>query len=156
MLADKTTTFLLIHMPIPHPGGIYNRVTGALDPRNSTYLDNLALSDRYLAHVRSVLEAQGEWDRSTIVVMGDHSWRTKLLWSGAPGWTPEEEDASHGGQFDDRPGYIVKLPYQHAGTRIDVPFAAVRTRALMDQLMCAKISSPGELSAWVQSVSANR
>jgi len=26
----------------------------------------------------------------------------------------------------------------------------------MDQLMGAKISSPGELSAWVQSVSANR
>jgi hypothetical protein len=156
MLADNTTTFLLIHMPIPHPGGIYNRATGALDPRNSTYLDNLALSDRYLAHVRSVLEAQGQWDSSTVIVMGDHSWRTKLLWSGAPGWTPEEQDASHGGQFDDRPGYIVKLPYQHAGIQIDIPFAAVRTRALMDQLIAGKISSPDQLSAWVRSVSPKR
>jgi hypothetical protein len=151
MLEDNTDTFLLIHMPIPHPEGIYNRSTGKFATRNSSYLDNLALADKYLAHVRSLLERKDQWDSSTIIVMGDHSWRTRLFWSALPQWTGEEQRASHGGQFDDRPAYVVKLPNQHIGSRIDTPFAAVNTRRLLDQLIAGDIESPDQLASWTQS-----
>jgi hypothetical protein len=55
---------------------------------------------------------QHQWDAATVILMGDHSWRTALLWSHDPGWTVEERRASHQGSFDDRPFYAVKLPHQ--------------------------------------------
>ncbi len=152
MLEDSSTNLLFLHMPVPHPGGIYHRATGEFATKNSTYIDNLALADSYLAHVRSLLERDGRWNSSTVIIMGDHSWRTKLLWTANPDWTQEEQIASDGGQFDDRPGYIVKLPGQHTGARIDTPFAATNTRQLMDEIIYQKIQSPEQLSAWVTSV----
>jgi hypothetical protein len=151
LLTDVSENFIFIHLPIPHPGGIYNRRTGEFATKDSSYLDNLALSDKYLAHVRSLLQQNGQWDSSAIVIMGDHSWRTKLFWSSAPDWTHEEQAASDGGQFDDRPGYIVKLPNQHVGAKIDTPFAATNTRILMDKIMDGEIESPDELESWVAS-----
>jgi hypothetical protein len=146
LLGDSSIDFVLLHIPVPHPGGIYDRRTGSFTTHTASYVDNLALADRYLGHVRQVLEQRGEWDSSAVVVMGDHSWRTKLVWVGSPQWTAEDEAASHGGQFDDRPGYIVKLPYQAEGARIDSRFAASRTRALLDGILDGGIRSEAELA----------
>ncbi len=148
MLEDGTVGFVLIHIPIPHPYGIYDRRKQQFSLTHSDYLDNLALADVFLKHVRSKLEQSGQWDSSTIVVMGDHSWRTKYLWEAAPEWTKEEDVASGGGQFDDRPAYVVKLPEQHMGARIDAPFSAVNTRGLLDAFLTQRIRSKEELSAW--------
>lgn len=148
LLEDRSADFVFLHMPVPHPGGIYDRTTGSFATTHSSYIDNLALADKYLAHVRAVLEQNGAWDSSTVIVMGDHSWRTHWLWKPLPSWTREEQIASHGGQFDDRPAYIVKLPYQQEPARIDLPFEAIHTRALLDALVQNRIRSPGELSAW--------
>ncbi|WP_263377108.1 sulfatase-like hydrolase/transferase [Granulicella aggregans] len=149
LLRDPAFDFILIHMSVPHPGGIYNRTKHILTTRNSTYIDNLALADAYLGHVRSLLEAKGQWDSSAIVIMGDHSWRTELLWAANADWTPEEQEASNGGRFDDRPGYIVKLPKQKVGTTIDIRFPAVNTRSLLDAIMAKQIVSPQDLASWV-------
>jgi hypothetical protein len=149
-LEDGSINFMLLHLPVPHPPGFYDRKTGQLTAMPTTYMDNLALADRYLAHVRALLEQRGEWDSSTVVVMGDHSWRTQLLWVKSPVWTAEEERASGGGAFDPRPAYIVKLAGQQTGARIDTPFRAVETRALLDALLARKIRSAGDLKAWVE------
>jgi Sulfatase len=147
MLHDNSLNFILLHMPVPHPYGIYNRATGSFATKHTSYIDNLALADRYLAHVREVLERSGEWNASAIIVMGDHSWRTQRLWLKSAGWTPEDQLASHGGQFDDRPAYIVKLPHQLRSARIDSPFEAVKTRQLLDAIMKNEIASAESLSA---------
>jgi hypothetical protein len=148
LLEDQSASFVLLHMPIPHPYGIYDRRTQQFSVTHSDYLDNVALADSFLTHVRAKLEQSGQWDTSTVVVMADHSWRTKLEWADAPRWTEEEEAASRGGQFDERPTYVVKLPEQHTGARIDAPFSAVNTRRLLDAFLAQKIRSKEELSAW--------
>lgn len=149
LLSDPSANFILLHMPIPHPLGIYDRHRKVLTTRGTSYIDNLALTDIYLAHVRDLLRSQNQWDSSTIVIMGDHSWRTSLVWSKIYGWTPEDQAASHGALIDDRPAYIVKLPSQQQGARIDASFPAVRTRALLDALMKGQLRTPDELKAWV-------
>ncbi|HET6170890.1 MAG TPA: hypothetical protein VFE01_11945, partial [Terracidiphilus sp.] len=126
----------------------YDRTTGNFATTHSTYIDNLALADKYLAHVRAVLEQNGTWDSSVIVIMGDHSWRTSFIWSSKPSWTHEEQVASDGDRFDDRPAYIVKLPHQQQPARIDAPYAAIHTRALLDALTHNQLRSAGDLSAW--------
>jgi hypothetical protein len=149
VLVDRSSGFTFVHLPIPHPNGIYNRATHQLTTESSTYIDNLALADRYLTHVRELLERSGQWDSSTILVMGDHGWRTTLVWENNGGWSPEEERASLGGKFDSRPAYIVKLAGERSGMRIDTTFDAIHTRALTDELLAGKIQSPDELKDWV-------
>jgi Sulfatase len=150
VLEDRSLDFVLLHMPVPHPQGIYNRSTATFATEHASYVDNLALADRYLAHVREVLERNSEWDDSAIIVMGDHSWRTQLLWLKSDGWTEEEQRASHGGQFDNRPAYILKLPHQHQPARINSSFEAIKTRQLLDAIMENKIASVESLSAWAK------
>lgn len=149
MLSDPGADFLFLHMPIPHPLGIYNRHKKTLTMGSASYIDNLALADDYLAHVREQLVQQHEWNASTIVIMGDHSWRTSMIWSKVRGWTPEDQAASHNAQFDQRPAYIVKLPSQQQGTRIDASFRSTHTRALLDALLAGHLQTPQALKAWV-------
>ena len=148
MLADPRANFLLLHMPIPHPYGIYNRRKASFNTSWPSYLDNLALCDLYLAHVRQQMERDGTWDDATVVVMGDHSWRVLLGWAQAPEWTNEEAIASDHATFDDRPVYMVKLPRETAPAHIDAPFSALRTRSLFDQIFTGHIQTPQQLAAW--------
>jgi hypothetical protein len=148
MLADPTCNLLFLHLPAPHPLGIYDRRRGDFtDTGRSSYIDNLALADRTLGTIEASLIATGEWDRSTIILMGDHSWRV-ASWRPSPGWTTEDETASHGGVFDPRPAYVVKLPHQQAGGSIDRPFDAIRTRALIDALLSGQLQTPADLNNW--------
>jgi hypothetical protein len=148
LLEDPSLNFVLLHIPAPHPLGIYNRRTGTFTTHGASYIDNLALADRYLAHIQQVLKSRGEWDATTVIVMGDHSWRTTLIWSAEPGWTAEEQAASLGGQFDPRPAYIVKLPHQASPTRIDTAFDAVNTRPLLAAILNGRMQSPADLASF--------
>lgn len=150
LVESSDVDFELIHLPVPHPLGFYDRSTGKFSNKRSTYIDNLSLADVTLAHIRETLEHEGKWDKSVVMIMGDHSWRTSFIWRQNAGWTKEEEIASHGGRFDERPGYIVKLPGQQVGTRIDTRFGAIYTRAMLDEFMQGKLRSPEELAAWAK------
>ena len=149
MLADPSLDFLLIHMPIPHPDGLYDRHTASFSLTSKGYIDSLALCDVYLAHIRELLEKSGTWDQTSLVVMGDHSWRVPMFWRGKV-LSAEEEVASEGEKYDDRPAYIVKLPGQQTPAHIDIPFAAVRTRSLFDALFQNRITTPQQLAEWAK------
>jgi hypothetical protein len=148
-LADPSIDFLFLHLPIPHPYGFYDRKKKVFTTTHTSYVDNLALADVYLAHVREILEQKSQWDSSTVIVMGDHSWRTTQIWSDSMTWTEEDQSASHGGEFDPRPAYMVKLPNQQTAVRIDQSFSAVSTRALLDALIQGKLQTPTDLQSWV-------
>jgi len=150
LLADPSTDFTLLHIPVPHPSGFYDRRRHAFAAARTSYLDNLALADLYLAHVRQQLESTNQWDSTAVLIMGDHSWRTSFVWLKSSSWTPEDNQASHGGEFDDRPAYLLKLPRQHQPARIDDPFDAVRTRALLDALLTGTLQTPTDLNRWAQ------
>jgi hypothetical protein len=147
-LADPSIDFLFLHLPIPHPYGFYDRKKKAFSTKHTSYIDNLALSDLYLNHIRQILEQHGQWNSSTIIVMGDHSWRTTQIWKDSMTWTDEDQAASHGGEFDPRPAYIVKLPNQQTSARIEQPFSAISTRALLDALMQNHLQTSADLQSW--------
>ena len=149
LLRDRSYSFVLLHLPVPHPWGIYDRRSGTLGTHSTSYIDNLALADKCLGGIVQVLQQTGQWDSSTIVLMGDHGWRTTELWKGARDWTYEDRIASHGGQYDPRPVYIVKLPNQTTATRIETPYNTVNTRKLFDAIMAHQINTPTDLATWV-------
>lgn len=146
MFREPHLDFVLVHLPVPHLPGIYDRQAGQPDAgKPHGYIDNLVLSDQYLGHLRAVLEAAGQWDNSTVLVMGDHGWRLSAV-------GPIDQLAATGG-FDPRPAYIIKLAAQHQPSRIDAPYDALRTRSLLKALMSQQIHSPQDLANWVQDVS---
>lgn len=149
LLIEPQYDFVLLHLPVPHPDGIYDRHRQTFTVTHSSYVDNLALADLYLAHLRQVLENTHQWDDTTLVIMGDHSWRTKMLWKGGVGWGPEDEQASEN-SFDSRPAYIVKLPHQETPATVDTRFHSVRTRALLNQFMQGHLQTPEELQQWAK------
>jgi arylsulfatase A-like enzyme len=79
MLCNRNLNVVLVHVPIPHPPGIWNPETQSFTLRASTYLDNLQLADKLLGDMRQVLEQTGDWDQSVILVSSDHPYRSFLL-----------------------------------------------------------------------------
>jgi hypothetical protein len=151
ILQSKQYDFVYLHLPLPHPAGIYDRKTGNYALNRSSYVDNLALADKYIQHVRQLLEAQGEWDDDTILLMGDHSWRI-FIWQNVPSWSAEDELASRPG-FDPRPAYLLKLPHQQAGATVDSEFQALRTRSLLNALLRDQLHTPADVQNWAGSTS---
>ena len=149
LLSDSAMTFVFLHLPVPHQGGIFDRKTGEWTHLSSSYLDNLALADEYLGHARGLLERSGDWDDSAVVVLGDHSWRT-WMWSESLFWTEEDRAVTAGESFDDRPALVVKLPQSRAGVNIDTAFEAKRTRWMLDELMTGRIRTEGDLARWTE------
>jgi len=151
LLRDPSYNFVLLHLSVPHPFGFYNRHTHRLTTGDASYIDNLALADSWLASIVQTLKQTDQWDSSTIILMGDHGWRTQQIWRyWRMGWTKEDELASHGGQYDPRPVYLVKLPNQSTSQRIDAPFQTVNTRKLFDALMAHQINTPDDLATWAR------
>lgn len=149
VLRSDNAGFVLIHLPVPHPSGIWSRSRASFDTSgHASYIDNLVLADRVLAHLRDDLQARNEWNSTAIVIMGDHSWRTSMRWQNTPSWTPEDQTVS-GGKFDPRPVYLVKLPNQQTAATVHQPFSTYRTRALLDAIMThSGLNTPADLQRW--------
>jgi hypothetical protein len=138
--ADLGLVFL--HLPVPHPPGIYDRATLALTSRGSHgYLDNVALADRALGEIREAMERAEVWDRTAVIVSADHGWRP--IWRGSPDWSEEEEREfpANGGDALSVP-FLVKLP-GGAGAAVDYerPFETVRTGGLVLKILRGEIAS---------------
>ncbi|MGC9292425.1 MAG: sulfatase-like hydrolase/transferase [Acidobacteriaceae bacterium] len=134
--AQATPDFIFLHLPLPHPPGFYNRQTGQFDASNQrSYLDNLALADITLGQLLSTLQSSPRWANTSIVLCGDHSWRTSLIWRKGRHWTPEDEAASRGGVFDPRPMLMVHQAGQSTPATASQPFPLVRVHDILDSLV---------------------
>lgn len=118
-LTNTNADIIYLHLPTPHPVGFWNRRTHKFEPGGS-YLDGLDYSDRLLGQMLSILQAQPRWAATTLLVQGDHSWRT-WMWRPLPGWSAEDERISHGGQWDPRPMLMIHAPGQDAPQTVTAP-----------------------------------
>jgi len=118
-IANSQADILFLHLPAPHPPAFWDRKTGTFAVGGS-YLDSLDFSDRLLGQILNLLETQPRWAATTLIVQGDHSWRT-AMWRPLPGWSAEDERASHGGQWDPRPVLMIHAPGQKSAETVAEP-----------------------------------
>ncbi len=104
-LANSQADIIYLHMPVPHPPAFWSRRSHNYGVGGS-YLDSLDYSDRFLGQILDVLEAEPRWPHTTLILQGDHSWRTRI-WRTTPGWSAEDERISNGGQWDPRPLLLI-------------------------------------------------
>ena len=138
--SDGRFGLVLLHLPLPQPPGIYDRVTGRLTPWNFTgaeteYLDNLALADRVVGELRRGLERARLLDRTWIVVSSDRWWRASKR--------PD-------GQVDHRVPFLVRSPEGDRTAHVDGAFSTLSTHDLILAILRGSIGDTDSAAAWLR------
>jgi hypothetical protein len=143
---DNKLRFLFLHIPVPHPPGIYDRQAHVLCP-GGNYLDNLVLADDTLGVLMREIAATPSASQTTVIVTSDHSWRIPL-WRPAPGWTREEERVS-GAKFDERPVLLVHFPDQKSGQDVRVALSQMLEHDMIAGMLLGQIENPEDLNTFL-------
>jgi hypothetical protein len=143
LLRDQRIRFAFLHLPVPHPPGIFDRTTHQMSSHGS-YLDNLVLADDTLGTLMKILRSTGNDQQTTVIVSSDHSWRTPL-WKPEPDWSEEDERVSNGGKFDTRPVLMVRLAGSDSGELISKPVSALVVHSILDGLLRDEIHNSTDL-----------
>ena len=146
LINDSSINLAFVHLPIPHAPNRYNRRTARLEP-NGSYLDNLALSDLVLGRFLKDIQTSAAADRTTLIVSSDHGWRV-WMWRRQIGWTPEDEVASGGGKFDDRPMLMVSFPGEQHSAVIGRRIPLLNMHGMIEDMLAGHIESREQLEDW--------
>jgi hypothetical protein len=148
LAADPGVGLVLVHLPVPHPVGIYDRARHDFKVSGeSSYLDNLELADRALGELRQAMETAGVWDSSAIVVSGDHWWRAEV-WSRLDSVT-QEEAAVAPATPDHRVPFVVKLPGEKEPLAYQSEMNTILTHDLLLAVLRGEVRTPQEAAAWL-------
>jgi hypothetical protein len=150
MAASPEFGLVLIHLPVPHPPGIYNRATSEFDYQGeSSYLDNLALADRTLGLIRKAMEKSGLWDSSVVLASSDHWWRP-AIWQSLHVWTAEDDRfALPEGQLDHRIPFLLKMPGQTSEIAYNTRFNSVNSQELLIQILRGEVNDAQAAKHWL-------
>lgn len=144
LIRDQKIGFVFIHLPVPHPPGIYDRRPPHRRP-TGTYLDNLVLADRVLADLMRTVNETPAAARTTVIVCSDHSWRIGL-WRPAGQWSQEEEAATNN-RFDPRPVLLIHFPGQSTEHDLTEPFDEIKMHDIIERMLRGQ--EPVLTKAWL-------
>jgi hypothetical protein len=142
LIDHSQVRFVFLHLPVPHPPGIYDRRRHLLRS-GGTYLDNLVLADDTIGALLQEIDASPSASGTTVIVSSDHSWRIPL-YRHAESWSAEEERAC-GGQFDDRPVLLVHFPRQNSTIDVKDALPELVEHDIIAGMLRGEINNPGDL-----------
>ena len=147
-VANANFDLVLVHWPVPHPPGIFNRHEGVFDLESGTsYLDNFELVDRTLGELRRAMEAAGMWAATTVLISSDHWWRDDI-WRFTPSWTREDEEVSRE-RNDHRVPFMLKLAGQKLGAEQTGEFNTILTHDLVLALLRGELTTAEAVEDWL-------
>lgn len=146
LIGDNQLRFIFLHLPVPHPPGIYDRQRHMLRP-GGDYLDNLVLADDTLGVLMREIDASPSASQTTVIVTSDHSWRIPI-WRPGEDWTSEEERAS-GARFDDRPVLLVHFPDQKSNRDVHAALPQMLEHEMIAEMLQGHINNPEDLDAFI-------
>lgn len=141
---DPGIRFLFLHLPVPHPPGIYDRRLHSF-AEHGNYLDNLVLADDCLGQITDALAASGHAQDTTVILSSDHSWRI-AMWQDPSYWTPEEQRVTEG-RFDPRPVLAVHLAGRDEARTITQPQNALILHRILEGLLRGELHTAADLAA---------
>jgi hypothetical protein len=146
LIANNRVNFVFLHIPAPHPPGIYDRQRHVLRSGGS-YLDNLVLADDTLGTLLQEINATPSAGQTTVIITSDHSWRVPT-WSRQDGWSAEEEKVS-AGRFDDRPVLLIHFPGQTQGSDVNTPTPELLEHDIIAGMLLGKMDDSEELTGFI-------
>jgi Sulfatase len=137
LASDPSIGFALLHLPVPHEPGIYDRTQGAFGlrpPPGDGYIHNLALADRSLGELRAAIERAGLSDKTTVMVFGDHGRRSHK----------DGESIA-----DKRVPFLIKMAGQAQGIAYPAPIEVLRVHDLTLEILAGRVVTTSDLVAWL-------
>jgi arylsulfatase A-like enzyme len=134
---DPEVRLLYLHVPAPHSPYFYNSQTRSLDFHStavSGYLQNLGLVDRHLGELRRKMEGAGMWDKTTVILLADHFFRTA-----------EEID----GKIDYRVPLLVKMAGSNVPLQFDAPVNTVLLKGMVMSILRGEVSTASDALAYI-------
>lgn len=150
MLENPKLNFLLLHIPAPHPPGVWDiRKHAFTTDGQPDYIDNLEDADRILGKVRQVLERTGQWDQSTVLVSSDHPYRpySWLVLQVLP--HPDEMVRLTQLKWQPYIPFFLKMPGQKTGIEYHRSFNSVLSGNLLLAALQDKIRTPAQAVQWL-------
>ena len=145
--ANPDVGLTMVHWPVPHPPGIYNRETDDFEVNDErSYLDNLRLVDRTVGELRRAMEESATWDSTIVLLTSDH-WLRRYLWRTTGLWNREDADAKT--ETDHRVPFMLKLAGQRKPVTYDAVFNNVLTHDLILALLRRELSTPESVAVWL-------
>jgi len=145
--SDPRLDFIFLHLPIPHPLGIFDRHTKKLSTASdANYLDNLVLADQTIAEIRQAVRRAGLEKITALVVSSDHSMRNH--WRKFPFWSGEMERL-----FSARNRKAIPLFVHVPGKKLpsyNGPLHALVLFDLLKDLLRGKPPRPSDWRAWME------
>jgi hypothetical protein len=138
--------FVFLHLPVPHPPGIYDRRRHCLRA-GGDYLDNLVLADDTVGNLLQQIDATPWAPETTVIVSSDHSWRV-AMWKMGNDWTREEETVSQD-QYETRPVLLIRFPGSQAGRKVDEPMSEMIEHDLIAAMLRGEIKSQEDLESYL-------
>ena len=153
MARDPDLDLVMIHYPIPHPPGIYDRSKRNFSLNSgSGYLDNLQLADRAVGELRSELERAALWGSTTVLISSDHWLRADRVWRNHPFWKRSftvEDPAVTNSTKDERVPFVLRLAGEKVGSNYDAPFNTVLSHDLILAILSGEVSKEADVAKWL-------
>jgi Sulfatase len=153
MSADANLHLVMIHYPIPHPPGIYDRFKNESSLNSSSgYLDNLALADRVLGQLRQKIIDAGLWENTTVLISSDHRLRADHIWRHSKIWQPtftKEDPLVFNSTRDERVPFILKLPGESENLEYERAFNTVLSSELILAVLSGEITTREDAVKWL-------
>ncbi|MFX4263651.1 sulfatase-like hydrolase/transferase [Pelotomaculum propionicicum] len=144
----------LIHIPIPHPPGLYDSAKNDYVIKGGGYMDNLVLADRILGEIRQTMENSGLWEKTTVIITSDH-WLRYDIWSKNDLGVNDNNIESFKKGMDYRVPYMIKLAGQSDGINYNQVFNTVLTHDLILAVLKNEVSSIGDVTKLIDSKCSN-
>ena len=147
-ICDPNFGFVLVHWPVPHPPGIYDRRKEEFEIEGKgSYVDNLQLVDRALGALRRKMEDSGTWDDTNVLLTSDHWWRTGI-WRPTDTWS-DEDSTTLKDDRDHRVPFLLKLAGQKNQVQYDPVFNNILLHDLILALLNSQLSSANNVVEWL-------
>ena len=132
---DPTFQMVFVHWPVPHHPYIYEQARGEFSREKETsYVDNLILTDQALGEIRSAMEKAGVWDDTVVLITADHGYGRDPYTSSRRGHVP----------------FLLKLSHQREMVICPTPFFTLLIPDLILALLQEKRTDPDFVLTWIE------
>jgi hypothetical protein len=145
LVSNENIDFVFLHFAIPH-GPYLNRNNES----THSYFEAFEAVDETLSILRDAMQRNNLWDRTTLIVSGDHWLRSNL--NSPDGLEPKEIFEPD----NTRVPFIVKPAGSGTPLRYTRPFNTVITRNLVTSIMTGEVSTTEEIAGWLDRMATQR
>ena len=145
--SNKAFNFVFTHFSIPHSPGVYNLEKNEI-AKTTSYLGNLKLVDITLKKIKEDMLANNTWDKTTIIITGDHALRT-FHKDNHKAFTDIDFDKLSKIKPDDHIPFMVKFPNQQNSYNYAKEFNTLLVYDIILSILKKEICNSDELASYI-------